>query len=209
MNIYKNKKLAILGTLIVFALSACGGGAGVTTSSAVIQTNSVLSKNKIKLVSNSTLGVNTWLDGSTSTGGRGAGIGGVSCLTNENYHTHAHLAIIKNGQMLAIPAHVGLQGCAYELHTHDMSGVVHIETDAYHKFTLGNFFAVWGQPLSLTNIAGIVNFPMAVYVNDGEDLVQFKGNIADIELTPHRSITIVLGDSVKEIPSYEWDASLN
>ena len=209
MNIYKNKKLAILGTIIVIALSACGGGTGEATPNAVIQPNSVLSKNKIKLGSNSTLGVNTWLDGSTSTGGQGVSIGGVNCLINENYHIHAHLAIIKNGQMLAIPAHIGLQGCAYELHTHDMSGIVHIETDVYHKFTLGNFFAVWGQPLTLTNVAGIVNFPMAVYVNDGEDLVQFKGNIADIELTPHRSITIVLGDNVKEIPSYEWDAGFN
>jgi hypothetical protein len=208
---------AILSLMAVACISACGGGGGGGGGSAatpapaptpVASAEPVLSPAPISLTQGISLGTPTWVSGSSATGGRGAPIGGVSCLVTEDYHVHAHLAVIKDGQALAIPAQIGLTGCAYEIHTHDQSGILHVETAAYHRLTLGQFFAVWGQPLSSTNVAGITGLPIAVYVNDGGTLSKYTGDIAEIELTRRREITIVLGTAVKQIPSYQWDPAL-
>lgn len=111
--------------------------------------------------------------------------------------------------MLAIPARVGLEGCAYELHTHDRTGVIHFETAAYHKVRLGDFFEVWGEPLTATNVAGVINKPMSVFVNDpSTGLTEYKGDPRDIEITTHKEITIVLGTAPESIPWFQWPADL-
>jgi len=55
-------------------------------------------------------------------------------------HFHAHLDIFVDGKRVAVPALVGLNpGAGYltELHTHDASGVIHIEAQNPRQFTLG------------------------------------------------------------------------
>lgn len=107
--------------------------------------------------------------------------------------------------MLAIPERIGLvSGCTYDLHTHDATGIIHVESPAYKRFTLGQLFAVWGQPLTYSNVAGITGMPVKIYVNDGSDLREHTGDPGDIELTSRRSITIVVGTPVATIPSYTW-----
>lgn len=147
-----------------------------------------------------------WPNGDTAAGGHGDPIDGIECNAAEAYHVHAHLTIIRDGQMLAVPALIGLPDkCSYELHTHDLTGEIHIEATMKKHFTLGQFFAVWGEPLSLTNVAGLTGQPVAVYINDGNVLSEFKGNPGDVELLSHRAITIVVGAPVKEIPTFFWD----
>jgi len=211
MLVFERVRIKVLSTTFFIAsLSACGGGGSTTpqTSDVGMVQMPKLSGNPINLTKGITIGSPFWLDGSSPTGGRGTSINGVNCLVTEDYHIHTHLAIIKNGQMLAIPPNIGLQGCAYELHTHDKSGILHIETSTYRKFTLGQFFAVWGQPLSYANIAGISGMPVVVFINDGEVLTEYKGDLAEIELKSHRAITIQIGTALKEIPSYKWDPNL-
>ena len=194
--------------LAILALSGCGGGGGSTTP-APTSTTPVLSPTPIALTSATVLGAKFWSDGSTATGGNGsAAMGGVNCLVSENYHIHSHLDIFKNGQALSLPAQIGLQGCAYELHTHDTSGIIHVETAAVSRFRLGQFFAVWGQPLSSTNVAGITGLPVVAYVTNGGVMTPYTGNLSDIELTSHESITIQIGTPLLEIPSYTWDPGL-
>ena len=65
--------------------------------------------------------------------------------------------------------------CDYPLHTHDTSGKIHVEADAPSTFTLGQLFAIWGQPLSYSNIAGIIGSPVVVYINDGTNLPTLYG----------------------------------
>lgn len=154
------------------------------------------------------IGTSYWPDGSTATGGHGAPVGNVNCLVSEDYHLHAHLTIMLNGSALAIPAHIGLDGCAYELHTHDQSGVVHVETATARQFTLGQLFAVWGQPLSRDNVAGITGQKISVYVNDGDNMAFYPGNPPDLQLLNHRAITIVIGTPPATIPSYTWGGGL-
>jgi hypothetical protein len=168
----------------------------------------LLSATPIQLAPTNPLGTpNIWPNGDTPAGGQGQSINGIVCANSENYHVHSHLAIFRNGEMMGIPAAIGLTGCTYELHTHDWSGILHVEAPAAKRFTLGQFFAVWGQPLSLSNVAGITGLPVVVFVNDGTSLIQFPGDPSEIELISHRSITIQIGTALTEIPSYTWDSA--
>jgi len=68
-------------------------------------------------------------------------------------HIHAHLNVTILGNPQPIGANIGIApGCMRPLHTHDGSGWIHIESPVPHVFTLGDFFTVWGQPFSSTEI---------------------------------------------------------
>jgi len=69
------------------------------------------------------------------------------------YHIHPTLAISLNGVPYTIPANVGIKaGCMNSLHMHDSTGLLHVESPEKRDFTLGDFFAVWDQPFSSTQI---------------------------------------------------------
>ncbi len=68
-------------------------------------------------------------------------------------HVHAHLQVYVRGQQRAVPANVGIRAtCLYWLHTHDASGLIHVEAGAPGTYTLGQFFDVWVEPLSSTEL---------------------------------------------------------
>ncbi|MBA5607242.1 hypothetical protein H3H36_17940 [Duganella sp. FT3S] len=201
----------LLASALGAPLSGCGGGGGSAPAAPVVTPTTPayqLAANTTVLTPGVTVGAATWPEGSTASGGNGAPVAGVNCLVTEDYHIHAHLTILRDGNALAIPAHIGLQGCAYELHTHDQSGVIHVETSAARKFTLGQLFAVWGQPLSRSNVAGISGLPVTVLFNDNDTVLEWTGDIGALELTSHRSITIELGTVQHTVPAYRWDSSL-
>ncbi len=130
------------------------------------------------------------------------------------FHGHSHLTIFNNGTALAIPANIGIVAartgqvaCDYPLHTHDLSGRLHMHALTRSVFTLGQFFTVWGQPLSRTNVAGITNQPLTVYItdnNDGSTTAIYDGDLAAIQLIPHREVTIQIGSAITAIPNYTW-----
>src|SRR5215212_8057442 len=65
----------------------------------------------------------------------------------EQFHTHALLHVYVDGRLVPVPPLVGLDrknGTYASLHTHDPTGIVHMESERPFKFTLGMFFAVWG-----------------------------------------------------------------
>jgi hypothetical protein len=134
-------------------------------------------------------------------------VDGVGCAKNENYHIHALLSIYQDGVRLALPESIGRgSGCAYEMHTHDGSGVMHIETDVPKVFTLGQFFALWGQPLSATAVAGLPGKP-TYYVVDKEKVTRFTADPSTITLDAHREIVIVTGTPPTQVPRYNWNTS--
>jgi hypothetical protein len=161
----------------------------------------------ITLAYGGTVGNRFWPDGDTAAGGTtGQTIDGVVCAAGmvETYHVHAHIAIYKDGQMLALPSHIGIPAsCNYETHTHDNTGIVHMETPAVKDFTLGKFFDLWGEPLTLTNVAGVQG-PVVAYINDNGDVRRYMGALGDIELTSHRAITLQVGTSIPALPVYNW-----
>lgn len=120
--------------------------------------------------------------------------------TNEMliYHIHAHLDIEYLGRPVTIPANVGIRiasatnYCLYWLHTHDATGIIHIEAPHKVQKTLGNFFDIWGQPLSRHQVATQTvpqGKTMKVWVNGKP----YSGNPRSIVLTAHEKITIDVG----------------
>jgi hypothetical protein len=158
---------------------------------------------------NATVGESNLL-GPTWSGLKGQTIDGVSSNQIEQlaYHIHAHLAIYVNGTQKTVPYGIGIEqpwsteadgssefvnsGAAfYYLHTHDDSGVIHIESPTQTYYTLGQFFAEWNQPLSSTQI-GSYTGTVTVFVNGAK----YTGDPASIKLTAHEIVQLDLGKVV-------------
>lgn len=113
-------------------------------------------------------------------------------------HYHAHLDILVNGHAVPVPAGIGfiVQGGQAtgltSLHTHDTSGVVHIESPKNVPFTLGQFFTEWGVALGPGQLGGLTDNAsqvLRVFV-DGQP---FTGNPATIVFRPHQEIALWYG----------------
>jgi hypothetical protein len=141
--------------------------------------------------------------------GNGKPIDGVACFINGQIHRHSLISIYKDGKRLGFPTAVGrpLHGCnhAYELHTHDVTGIIHMETDVAKTFKLGQWFSLWGQPLNRNGTAGLAG-PVRFYVIDNERITRYDGNPYDIQMLPHREILIVTGTEMTVVPKYKWPA---
>jgi hypothetical protein len=200
-----SKKISFSALLLL--LSSCGGGSSGDSPQSASTSVSLpsLSQIPIELNSGMTLGEARWSSGNQNLVGA---IDSVECLKNENYHIHAHLSIFLNGVRQMVPKNIGLGGCALEIHTHDESGIIHIETDSFKQFTLGQLFSVWGLPLRKDNVAGITGLPFEIIIVDGVNVTKANANISSIELLPHRSINIVIGSVPSTIPTYRWPSDL-
>ena len=81
-----------------------------------------------------------------------------SQMEADAYHIHQHLDLYVNGRHLTVPALIGInlkQRYLDPLHTHDPSGIIHIESPTTTDYTLVQFFAVWALRLSRTCIGGL------------------------------------------------------
>ena len=115
-----------------------------------------------------------------------------------NYHWHVHLDIfVRNVSQVVVPADLGHIGSTnlYAIHTHDASGIIHLEccnpASENKTFTLGELFEVWGYPtFDSTHCLNYSGLPVATYVNG---TLWQKGSIANIPLTQHDEIAIVIG----------------
>jgi hypothetical protein len=121
-------------------------------------------------------------------------------------HFHVHLDLFVNGKHVTVPAGIGIApGEAFfsPLHTHDPSGIVHIESAQVRPFTLGEFFGVWGVPLSTHCLGGYCATGarrLSTYVNG----TRFAGDPARLLLEPHEEIVIAFGtrsELPRRIPS--------
>ncbi|HZU69761.1 MAG TPA: hypothetical protein VFA09_20985 [Ktedonobacteraceae bacterium] len=123
------------------------------------------------------------------------------------YHIHAHLSIYINGSLSPIPANMGIASdgsCYYWLHTHDTTGVIHIESPTQKDYTLGNFFDEWsthfsslGFPTQLASTNG-----WQVWVNGKP----YSGDFRNITLTAHELITLAYNSpGVKPDTVYAWN----
>jgi hypothetical protein len=113
-------------------------------------------------------------------------------------HMHSHMDIFVNGKKVKVPALVGINpGAGYltELHTHDNTGVIHIEAQKARDFTLGQFFSEWAVFLNANQIGGYKG--MKWYL-DGK--LQ-TGNPQKLVFKPHQEIAFVVGKPPAKIPS--------
>ena len=77
---------------------------------------------------------------------------GLNALTNEGevVHIHQHLDVYVNGKKEPVPSQIGIYDGQFltELHTHDASGIMHVESPTKRTFDLAQFFGVWGVRLT-------------------------------------------------------------
>lgn len=173
-----------------------------------------LSSVVVDLTDNHRVGTEHWPRGNTAEGGQGNPVLGIECLLNmpEAYHVHAHVSIFLDGEPLAVPANIGIHNqepsrCFYGIHTHDLSGKIHVEFAAPGAYTLGQLFAIWGQPLEPDNVAGLTGKPIVVYSTDNATVTRVTTDWKAIELTTHKEITIQVGTPLTEIPNYTWNGN--
>ena len=79
----------------------------------------------------------------------------------ETFHIHALLHIYVNGLLSNLPANVGVdpaKGLESSLHTHDRTGIIHMEAAHPFSFTLGDFFSVWGVKLGPAQLGGLSGY---------------------------------------------------
>lgn len=87
------------------------------------------------------------------------------------FHIHQHLDIFVHGQRVPVPAEVGIDAKGRfltVLHTHDTTGVIHVESPIQKTYGLGQFFAVWGLRLTKDCIGGLCDHgsdQLTAYVN--------------------------------------------
>jgi hypothetical protein len=143
-------------------------------------------------------------------------VNGITCdaLESTVVHIHVHLAVFVDGEEIQIPYGVGVGQpmqvadtpagpfvedgtCFYWLHTHTEDGVVHIESPSRRTFTLGDFFDIWQQPLSPTQV-GPAHGEVIVYLN-GERVAI---NPHEIPLTQHALIQLDVGG---DVPPYYFE----
>jgi hypothetical protein len=159
--------------------------------------------------------------------------GGVPCdqLEHSQVHYHAAVQIVYQGNVLPIPASIGITGdpasptCFYWLHVHAANqNVIHIESPATQTFTLGQFFAVWStwskakggpnEPLNATHVSTLTLTPdekLVVYIDlqDGKGPQPYTGDPNAIVLKSHEVITLeITPPAVTPPPSFTFTSGL-
>lgn len=204
--------LAAAAVISLAGLSACGGGGASPPQEPPKPAPPPPEKPEIIVLQSTLTPLAAGTAGSVQyfpAGGSGTGqpIAGVGCATSEKYHAHAMVSFYRDGVRLGLPAHIGLNGCTYELHTHEpTTGVIHMETDVPRQFKLGQFFDLWGQPLARSGTAGLAG-PVRFYLIEAGKLSAYSGDPAAIELTSHREVLIVTGKAPDSVPQYDWEGS--
>ncbi len=147
----------------------------------------------------------------TKSGGQGQPVDGITCAGQEyvTLHVHSHLSIFYRGQQVQVPRLIGAaavppQGCLYWIHTHDATGIIHVEAPQLappggSEYNLGILFDIWGQPLTRDDIAGLKG-PVTAYVN-GQ---RYDGDLRMIPLRAHQQIALEVGTPVVPPPNYSF-----
>lgn len=114
-----------------------------------------------------------------------------------------HLEVFARGRVVIVPAGVGVatprarsgahvipRGCSYATRTVEPTGVIEVRRGS--RVTLGDFFQIWGQPLSTTRLAGFrttASAPVRAYVAGR----RWRGSLRTIPLRRHTQIVLQLG----------------
>ena len=136
-------------------------------------------------------------------------------MEGQSVHIHQHIDIYIRGQHVTVPRFIGIvtspQVLFAPIHTHDDSGIIHVESPTQRDFMLGEFFDVWGVLFSPTCIGGYCNASnerLQVFAN-GKVVT---GNPRQLKLVEHEEIVVTFG-TPDQIPrpypvSYSFPQSL-
>lgn len=125
-------------------------------------------------------------------------------------HIHPKVQIIVDGRQVTIPATIGIGSKLWKdrslerlgmpmpemrdmpfmspLHTHDTSGIIHVESTVIRNYTLGEFFDVWGVPFNESCIFDRCGGSIVMFVNG----VKFESGSRDF-----RELIFVDGQQIR------------
>jgi hypothetical protein len=151
----------------------------------------------------------------------GQTVNGVQCNQGEKTvsHVHTHLTVFVDGQARQIPYGIGIPGfqayqvnpappagpgpfvetgtCFYWLHVHTNDGIIHIESPSKTEaFNLGQFFDIWGQPLSTTQVGPASGKVTVFFTSPGKSPMLYTGDPRDLPLGDHYEIQLVVGTPI-------------
>lgn len=124
-------------------------------------------------------------------GGGGIGIGQSGAQTDPIItHIHPELSITMDNKSMSVPSKIGIDPSLWNdnsldkygmqampemgmsgmapLHTHDDSGIIHVESSINRDYTIGEFFKVWGLDLENKVVKATV---------DGKPVTDYKSII--------------------------------
>src|SRR5919197_3292222 len=108
------------------------------------------------------------------------------------FHIHQHLDLFVNGQPVGVPSQIGISGGFAFLHTHDATGVIHVESPVVKNYSLGEFFDVWGVLFTKDCIGAYCangNAKLWVFVNDKP----YTGDPRNLVLRNFQEIVVAYG----------------
>jgi hypothetical protein len=159
-------------------------------------------------------------NGDTSSGGNGKTTDNIPCaasMTENQYHVHPYLGLYVDGTQIAIPAQIGMYkpgapsngytntaSCYYYIHTHDASGMIHIEAPgtqsmASSVYTLGDVLKIWGITATTSNF-GPFKGQVRVFIDrvpvktlTDSSYTQYTGDINALPLYSHEAVWVEVG----------------
>lgn len=199
----------------------------VADASVVAQTATPTPMPTIVLKSGAVNGVDNQfspVDGDTSRGGVGQSVDGVACapsMYENTYHVHFFLGLMVNGKQVAVPDGIGLYlpgaesngvtntatKCYYAIHTHDASGMIHVESSSTASlgsaiFTLGQVLDIWGEPLTASSFGPYSGTVRVFYATTplrnlySGTYYQYTGSVPKgIKISSHEAIWIQVGST--------------
>jgi hypothetical protein len=127
---------------------------------------------------------------------------GLRCLKGDVPRFGAHLELFANRLVVLVPPGIGTvprAGCSYAARTREPTGVIEVARGS--RLTIGDFFSIWGRPLSRRRLLGFQARP-------GERLLAFVGgrpwrrDPRSIPLTRHAEIVLQIRGHVRPHDHY-------
>lgn len=217
----------------------------VTTSSSVVSAEENWINGDNSWYTSGTASWSNHAGGTSSAPSGGSSIDGMSCSAitegtsypQTDFSQHAFVGIYNNGTWEALPQAIGMVNpvaptagtpshpsdtyavennqCEYNLHTHDYSGLVHIEDQTLPQSntampsyaTLQALFDLWGAQLGATGItagSSMLTGAVSIYTGTpsgrdsaGNDIVTsyapFTGTASGLQFSKHMAVWIVVG----------------
>ncbi len=155
-------------------------------------------------------------------------VDGLSCTSTPGSAVIANvqLTVYVNGQLVGLPVGIGSVApsqpgvtaftsngqttCLYPLHVFEADNIIHVDLPTNRTYTLGEFFDIWGQPLSQAQVADYSadgQHALTFYVFDANGNMQrYAGDPRAIQLVEHETIVIVFNSPhAQPAPYNAWN----
>jgi hypothetical protein len=147
----------------------------------------------------------------------GQPVDGMQCgaMEGQVVHIHQHVDVFINGQQQVIPPVIGniydsknKFKCFYWIHTHDSSGVIHLEAPQQYPATFGAFLDSWAATPSKT-APGADHAVLNTILTRNPDVVAlngkaYGGDIRKIPLGAHTMISLSYGSTSVTQQPYDF-----